>query len=71
MLLRNLGWQVECQLAYVPIDCLQSLSLKLIVLIKNVADEPDALALILIGGVVFNRFQQNANQVLAQGLCQP
>ena len=71
MLLRNLGRQVKSQLAYIPIDCLQSVSLKLIVLIKNVAYQSDALALILIGGVVFNRFQQNANQVLAQGLCQP
>jgi hypothetical protein len=71
MLLRNLGWQVECQLAYIPIDCLQSVGLELIVLIKNVADEPDALTLILIGGVVFNRFQQNTYQLLAQGLCQP
>ena len=71
MLLRSLGRQVECQLAYIPIDSLQSVSLELIVLIKNVADEPDALALILIRLVVFNRFQQNAYQLQAKGLCQP
>jgi hypothetical protein len=65
MLLRNLGWQVECQLAYVPIDALQRVRLELVVFIKNVAYKPDALALILIGLVVFNRFQQNAYQVLA------
>lgn len=71
MLLRNLRRQVECQLAYIPIDSLKSVSLKLVVLIKNVAYEPDALALILKRRVVFNRFQQNAYQLLAQGLCQP
>jgi len=65
MLLRNLGWQVECQLSHIPIDGLQCVSLELVVLIKNVADEPDALALILIRLVVFNRFQQNAYQMLA------
>ena len=65
MLLRNLGRQVKSQLAYIPIDCLQSVGLELVVLIKNVADEPDALALILIRRVVFNRFQQNTYQLLA------
>ena len=49
MLLRSLGRQVECQLAYIPIDSLKCVSLELVVLIKNVAYEPDALALILIG----------------------
>jgi hypothetical protein len=48
MLLRCLGRQVECQLAYIPIDSLESVSLELVVLIKNVAYEPDALAFILI-----------------------
>lgn len=49
MLLRSLGRQIECQLAYIPIDSLKSVSLELVVLIKNVAYEPDALALILEG----------------------
>lgn len=49
MLLRSLGRQVECQLAYIPIDCLENVSLEFVVLIKNVAYQPNALALILIG----------------------
>jgi hypothetical protein len=49
MLLRSLGRKVECQLAYIPINSLESVSLELVILIKNVAYEPDALALILIG----------------------
>ena len=49
MLLRCLGSQVECQLAYIPIDSFKRVSLEFVVLIKNVAYQPDALALILIG----------------------
>ena len=49
MLLRSLGRQIECQLAYIPINSLKSVSLEFVVLIKNVAYEPDALALILEG----------------------
>jgi hypothetical protein len=49
MLLRSLGRQVECQLAYIPIDSFKCVTIELVVLIKNVAYEPDALALILKG----------------------